>query len=68
METGLDSVKNASKKVVYKIAEILGNQIADAVIDSYDEEIAKIKPVIEEYSRNIGKELFRKKKKKYWTN
>ena len=68
METGIDSVKKAFKKVVYKIAEILGNQITDAVIDSYDDEITKIKPVIDEYSRNIGKELFRERKKKYWTN
>ena len=31
LDTGLDSVKTASKKVVHKAGEVLGNKIADAV-------------------------------------
>ena len=31
MDTGLDSLKTASKKVVYKAGEFLGNKTADAV-------------------------------------
>ena len=62
METGIDSVKKASKKVVYKIAEILGNQIADAVIDSYDDKITKIKPVIDEYSKKYWKRIIPREK------
>ena len=31
LDTGLDAVKTASKKVVHKAGEVLGNKIADAV-------------------------------------
>ena len=48
MDTGLDSVKTASKKVVHKISEFLGNKIADPVTKSYDDKIVKAKPVIQE--------------------
>ena len=34
MDTGLDSLKTASKKVVHKASEFLGNKIADAVTKS----------------------------------
>ena len=34
MDTGLDSLKTASKKVVHKTSEFLGNKIADAVTKS----------------------------------
>ena len=41
MDTGLDSLKTASKKVVDKTGEFLGNKIADAVIKSIDDKIMK---------------------------
>ena len=31
LDTGLDSLQTASKKVVYKIAEFIGNKIADVI-------------------------------------
>ena len=36
MDTGLDSLKSASKKVVHKTGEILANKIAYAVTKSND--------------------------------
>ena len=47
MDTGIDSLKTASKKAVHKIAELLANKIADAVTNSYDDKIVKTKPVAE---------------------
>ena len=40
-DIGLDSLKTASKKVVHKTAEFLGNKIADAVTKSNDDSIEK---------------------------
>ena len=48
LDTGLDSVKTASKRVVHKISEFLGYKIADPVTKSYDDKIVKTKPVIQE--------------------
>ena len=45
MDTGLDSLKTDSKKVVHKTGEFLGNKIADTVANSYDNKI--VKPVEE---------------------
>ena len=47
LDTGLDSLKTASKKVVHKTGEVLGNRIADAVTNSYNDKIVKTKPVEE---------------------
>ena len=47
MDTGLDSLKTASKKVVHKVGELLGNKIAGAVTKSNDEKIVKQEPVEE---------------------
>ena len=47
MDTGLDSLKTASKKVVHKVGEFLGNKIAGAVTKSNDEKIVKQEPVEE---------------------
>ena len=47
MDTGLDSLKTASKKVVDKTGEILGNKIADAVTGSNDNKMEKQEPVEE---------------------
>ena len=41
LDTGLDSLKTASKKVVHTAGEYLGNKVADAVINSNDDKIAK---------------------------
>ena len=45
MDTGLDSLKTASKKVIHKTRELLGIKIADAVTMSKDDNIIKTKPV-----------------------
>ena len=47
LNTGLDSLKTASKKVVDKTGEILGNKIADAVTGSNDNKMEKQEPVEE---------------------
>ena len=47
MDTALNSLKTASKKVVHKTSDFLGNKIADAVIHSYDDKIVKTEPVLE---------------------
>ena len=61
LEAGLDSLKTASKNVVYKTGEFLGTKIADAITDSYDDKTMKTKPV---------KEMIipPEKKRKYETN
>ena len=47
LDTGLDSLKTTSKKVVHKAGEFLGNQIADVVTKSNDDKIVKQEPVEE---------------------
>ena len=47
MDTGLDPVKTASKKVVHKLGEFIGNKIADTVNKSNDDKIEKQGPVEE---------------------
>ena len=44
MYTGPNSLKTASKKVVHKAGEFLGNKIADAVTKSNDDNIEKQEP------------------------
>ena len=41
LDTGLDAVKTASKKLVHKAGEFIGNKIADAVTKSNDDNIGK---------------------------
>ena len=41
LDTGLDPLKTASKKVVHKTDEFLGNKIANAVTRSKDNQIVK---------------------------
>ena len=41
MDTGLDSSKATSKKVVHKADEFIGNKIADAITKSNDNKIVK---------------------------
>ena len=45
LDTGLDSLKTASKKIVHKVGEFLGNKIADAVTKSNEDKIVKEEPV-----------------------
>ena len=47
MDTQLDSLKTASKKVIHKAGEFLGNKTADAVTRSNDDNIEKQEPVEE---------------------
>ena len=47
LDTGLDAVKSASKKVIHKAGEFIGNKIADAVTKSNDDNIEKQEPVEE---------------------
>ena len=41
MDTGLDTVKTTSKKVVHKEDQFLGNKISDAVTKSNSDKIVK---------------------------
>ena len=45
LDTGLDAVKTASKKVVRKAGKLLGNKITDAVTKSHGDKIVKQEPV-----------------------
>ena len=47
MNTGLDSLKTASKTVVHKGGEFLGNKSPDAVTKSNNAKIVKHEPVEE---------------------
>ena len=47
MDTGLDSLKTASKKIVHKAGEFLGNKTADAITKSTDNKTEKQEPVEE---------------------
>ena len=47
MDTGLDALKIASKKVVHKTGKWLGNKIAEAVTKPNDNKIGKQEPVEE---------------------
>ena len=41
MDTGLDFIKTASKNVVHKAGEFLGNRITDALTNSNNDKIMK---------------------------
>ena len=47
LNTVLDSLKTATKKVFHKTSEFLGDKIADVVANSYYNKIVKIKSVDE---------------------
>ena len=49
MDTGVGSLKTASKEVVHKAAEFLGNNTADAVTQSKDDKTVKT----DENPRNV---------------
>ena len=47
LDTGIDTVKAASKKVVHKAGEFIGNKIADAVTKSSNDKVVKQEPIEE---------------------
>ena len=47
LDTGLDAVKTASKKVVHKAGEFIGNKITDVVTKSNNDKSVKQEPVEE---------------------
>ena len=51
LDTGLDSLKTASRKVVHKAAEATGEFIGNKTADN----IVKTNPVIDDNSRNVEK-------------
>ena len=51
LDTGVDAVKTASKKVVHKSGEFVGNKTADLVTKSKDDKIVKS----DENLRNVEK-------------
>ena len=53
MNTGLDALKTASKKVFHKIGEYLGSKITDAVAKSSNDKIVKPKHVSDGNPRNV---------------
>ena len=53
MDTGLKSLKTASKEVVHKTGAFLEKKIADAVAKSNDDKIVRTKPVTNENSINV---------------
>ena len=62
LDTGLDCLKAATKKVVHKASKILGNKIADAVTKSSDDKIAKLKANWRNFDEII---ILQKKEMKY---
>ena len=56
LDTALDSLKTASKKVVHQTSEFLGNKIAD--------EIVKPKHVIDENPKNVEEIIILQEKRK----
>ena len=77
MDTGIDAVKIASKKVVLKAGEFLGNKVADPVTTSSDNKIKKQEPVEEiiiplekreEISNKLRNVLWKWNKMKYLNN
>ena len=47
LDTGLDAVKSASKKVLHKASNFIGNKIADRVTKSKNDKTVKQEPVEE---------------------
>ena len=47
MNTGLDSLKNAWENVIHKAGKFLGNEVADVVAKSTDDNIEKQEPIEE---------------------
>ena len=57
LDTGSDTVKTASKKVVHKAGGFIENKIADAVVKLNDDKIVKQEPVEEKNYSTRKKEI-----------
>ena len=57
LDTGLDAVKTASKKVVHQTVEFFGNKITYAVTNSNDDKIEEQEPVKEIFIPLVKKEM-----------
>ena len=68
MNTGLDAKKTASKKLVHKdaeaIGELIGKKVADAIAKSNNLKIVKPTYEIEENRRNVGQIIIPQKERK----
>ena len=64
----LDSLKTASKNVVRKTAELLGNKTPDVVTKSKDDKIVNTKGVIGENSRNVEEIIISQEKREGISN
>ena len=64
----LDSLKTASKNVVRKTAELLGNKTPDVVTKSKDDKIVNTKGVIVENSRNVEEIIIPQEKREGISN
>ena len=53
LNTGVDAIKTASKKVVHKTDQFLGNEIVDSAAKPSDERIVRLKHIIDQNSRNV---------------
>ena len=62
----LDKGQDASKKVVHKVRQYLGNKIADAVTKSHDDNIEKQGPAKEIIIPTEKREEIWKKSNKVW--
>ena len=60
MDTGLESLKTASKKVVHKACAFLGNKIEDALTKWNNDKIVKL----DEGSRNVEEIIILPEKRK----
>ena len=59
-KTAVDALKIASKKLIYKLAEVKGEFIGNKIAD----EIAKTKPVSDEISKDVEKIIIPPKKRR----
>ena len=57
LDTGLDSLKTASKKVFHETGKFLGNKISDVVTNLHHNEIVETKPHEEEILKEL-RQLF----------
>ena len=63
-----DSLKTASKNLVHKTAELLGNKTLDLVTKSRDDKIVNTKGVIGENSRNFEEIIISQEKREGISN
>ena len=64
LDTGLDSLKTDSKKIVYKTGKFLGNKIANSITRLYGDKIVKTKPAVDESSRDVEETIIPPEKRR----